>query len=276
LIPFIDVYSGTQGQRGIDWPTVARYLRSINPDSGVIVKATEGTEYTSPSLHPQRWGAHAAGIKHVGLYVYGKPSKNTGHADANFFLQAIGNDGGLQTREFCCLDLEDTDVPATADLDAYALDWHDTLTRPLGIKVVLYSAPWYLDPHNLTRDPRLADFGLWDAAMKAATPEPWRSAGKQLLFWQHDWQGHVPGIEGPVDLDWLIGPISSLALYQWGLQPDPVAGRPAVGTPDVNPSADVPTILKHCLDILKAPSPDLATLYADLAEAETRFGLQGA
>lgn len=282
MIPFIDVYSGTQGSRGIDWPTVAKYLLSIDPEAGAIVKATEGVGYVNPYFHPQRQGAHAAGLRNVGIYDYGLPSLNSGHAEADHLLAALGADGGILPREFICLDLEDPDVPATADLDAYVLDKVNRLQWPLGLSIITYSAPYYMDPHNLNRDPRLADCGLWLAAPGATettippTPEPWKSAGKSILLLQHDWHGQIPGIDPEVDLNWLIGPIERLQPYQWGLQPDPVAGRPAVGTPDVASSADVPTILKHCLGILRSPSPDLATLYADLAEAETRYGLQGA
>lgn len=278
MIPFLDISSNNQ-HAGIDWPAVARYLLSIDPEAGVIVKATEGTYYVNPFLHPQRMGAHAAGLRNVGLYGFCRPSLNTGHAEADYLLKAIGNDGGLLGREFLCIDLEDTKVAPSADLDAYTLDYANRLSWPLGLSIIAYSGAWYTVPHNLNRDAKLADLGLWWAApgsVQPSTPEPWLSAGKQILLWQHSWQGSVPGISGPVDLNWLIGPISRLTPFQWGLQPDPVAGRPAVGTSDVSLSADVPTILKHCLDLLKAPQPDLATLYADLAQAERIYGLQGA
>jgi GH25 family lysozyme M1 (1,4-beta-N-acetylmuramidase) len=227
MIPFIDIASYQQGRVGIDWPAVAAYLTGLHPEAGVIVKLSEGTNYRNEFRRQQRQGAHAAGIKSVGLYHYGRPSKNSGSAEADYFLATVGEDGGVQPGEFYCLDMEDENLPANADLDAYVLDFTGRLARSSGLSIVLYSGKWYADPHNLNRDPKLAELGLWLASVGSLippTPEPWKSAGKSLLLWQYNWHGRVPGIVGDVDLDYLVGPIETLRPYQWGFQVNPLQG----------------------------------------------------
>lgn len=249
MIPFIDIASYQQGPVGIDWPAVAKYLTGLHPEAGVIVKVSEGVGYVNPFLHQQRQGAHAAGIRNVGLYHYGRPSQASGHAEADWFMKCVGDDGGILAGEFYALDVEDISVPATADLDAYVLDWSGRVGRPSGLSIIVYSGSWYTVPHNLNRDPKLAQLGLWWAApgnLVPPTPEPWLSAGKSLLFWQYDWNGSIPGIVGPVDLDYLVGGIETLRPYQWGFQPSPI-----VGPTDVPLDVDVPANSEDLNDMKK-------------------------
>lgn len=236
MIPFLDISSHQQGPFGIDWPAVAAYLLGLHPESGVIVKVSESTDYLNPFLHQQRQGAHAAGLKSVGLYHFGRPSLNSGHAEADSFMSGFGNDGGILQGEFVCLDIEDTNVPANADLDAYVLDFAGRIERPLGVPLIVYTGAWYADPHNLNRDPQLSALGLWWAAPGETlppTPEPWLSQGKNILFWQYNWNGSIPGITGPVDLDYLVGGIDTLRPFQWGYQPNPFGDKLVAGPPDI-------------------------------------------
>ena len=249
MIPFIDISSHQQGTVGIDWPAVAKYLTGLHPEAGVIVKVSEGVGYVNPFLHQQRQGAHAAGIRNVGLYHYGRPSQASGSAEADWFMKRIGDDGGVLAGEFYALDVEDTAVPATADLDAYVLDWSGRVGRPSGLSTIVYTGSWYADPHNLNRDPKLAQLGLWWASVGSSippTPMPWLTAGKGILLWQYNWTGSIPGIVGPVDLDWLVGGIDTLRPYQWGFQVDPL-----LGYTDVPIDVNVP-LNSESLDDMKA------------------------
>jgi GH25 family lysozyme M1 (1,4-beta-N-acetylmuramidase) len=56
----------------------------------VIIKATEGTSYTSPSFSRQYSGATDAGFLR-GAYHFAHPDSSSGAAQANFFL---ANGGG--------------------------------------------------------------------------------------------------------------------------------------------------------------------------------------
>ena len=261
MIPFVDI-SSNNGP--IDWPTVAAHLLAKDPDAGAIVKVSEGTNYVNTLLHQQRWGAHAASLKPVGLYHFGRPSANSGRAEAEFFLKAIGDDGGILRGEFLCLDLEDDKVPPDAPLQAYVDDFRGIVTRALGIRVIVYSGAYYLGPHNVKVNP--SDY--WCAAPDATTPP-------ECAIWQYSWHGQIPGISNPVDLDYLITPIDQFRqLFCWGFQPDPVAGKPATGQPDLDLTTDVPTTIKHAITLLESGS--VPTAIADLSQCLTHnFGLVG-
>lgn len=254
MIPGIDISSHQQGPKGIDWPAVAAYGLGLHPEFFVIVKVSEGaspdTRYVNQYLHQQRQGAHAAGIKNVGLYHYGLPSKNSGSAEADWFMECVGNDGGVLAGEFYALDMEDTDLPDNADLDAYVLDFAGRVSRPFGRPIVLYSGKWYADAHNLNHDPKLADLGCWWASVGDTLPiipEPWKSRGKNILLWQKDWHAKVPGIQGDVDLDYLVGGIETLRPYQWGSAPAPFDPTAT----DVPLDVDVPANSESLNDMFK-------------------------
>lgn len=265
MIPGIDIASYQQGPVGIDWPAAAGYLLKLDPEAFVICKVSEATDYVNPFLHQQRQGAHAAGIRSIGLYHFGRPSRNSGAAEADHFMQAIGDDGGVLAGEFYCLDMEDTDVGASADLDAWVLDFAGRVSRPFGRPIILYSGSWYTDPHNLNHDPKLAELGLWWASVGShipPTPEPWASAGKSLLLWQYDWHGKIPGIQGDVDLDYLVGGIETLRRYQWGERAEPPQGPIDVAldvdvpanSEDLNDQKKVAAVMRtHTEQIITAP-----------------------
>ena len=262
MIPFIDV-SSNNGQ--IDWPTAAAYLLKQDPNAGAIVKVSEGTDYVNELLDQQRWGSHAWGLTPIGLYHCGRPSTNSGHAEAEYFLKAIGDDGGMLKGEFLCLDLEDDKVPADAPLQAYVDDFRDVITRALGIHVLVYSGEYYLPPHGVKIDS--ADY--WCAAPGAAN-------APTCAMWQYDWHGRIPGISTDVDLDYLLTPIDQFrTAFCWGFQPDPLAGRTASGTPDLDKSTAVLAVVKHVIAKLEQSPPDVPTAIADLAQWVTTNGLIG-
>lgn len=205
----------------IDWPTVSKYLHGKCANPFAFVKVSEGIHYVNPQWYRDRMGAHAAGLE-VGLYHYARPSKNTGHDEAAYFLKVIGDAGGILKGEALALDLEDTDVAPNADLLAYANDFLGTIERALGIKPFFYSGEWYIEPHNLlsVRQP------WWIARYGAFSPI-------NAVVWQYSASGSVPGVQGDVDLDQLNGDISTWRQFAWGWQPDPLHGQPIDVAPDV-------------------------------------------
>ena len=284
MIPGIDIssYQGT-----VDWPTLARWGLAQDPNFFVIVKLCEYPDYVSPTFLDQVKGAEAAGIQNIGYYMYVHPSKGSGAAHGDFFFKCLNQVGGAVKNCFYALDFEDnTGIAADADLDAFAVDLDQRIAWPAGLHPLMYSASFYTVPHNLNKDSRLAQMGIWwaapDVATIPATPEPWASAGKSILIWQYSWHGTVPGIQGQVDLDWLNGDISALRSFQEGYQPDPLARIIAAGTPDVavNPTSESvldanATFIQIVTDIEKARGMVqrgtpldtlLATVQADAAD----------
>jgi hypothetical protein len=292
MIPGIDISKWQQGSKGIDWRSVAAYLLGLDPEAFAIVELCDGLDPSTvnPYLYQQVGGAEAEGIRNLIFYMLLRPSQGTGAQHADLALKIIGDVlGGIKKNQSVSGDFEDDQVPATADLDAFALDFDGRVARPLGFHSIFYSGPWYTVAHNLNRDPKLTDMGLWWADPNAGTaslkqpllyvpavPEPWKTAGKKILAVQSNWHGSVPGIEGDVDLDWLFGGIETLRPFQYGYQSDPVAGISATGVPDLDSASDVPTTIKHVIGKLEGSPPDVPTAIADLSQCLTHnFGLLG-
>ena len=127
MISVIDV-SNNNGP--INWPAVAA--------SGVeaaVIKASEGTVFADPWFSANWHEAKAAGLVR-GAYHYGRPSVCSGHEEAAFLLQTVGDVGGLQPGDFLALDLEDPDVATGAEFLAYAPQsgsWREAATNLKGI-----------------------------------------------------------------------------------------------------------------------------------------------
>jgi GH25 family lysozyme M1 (1,4-beta-N-acetylmuramidase) len=179
--------------------------------------------FADPWFSANWHGAKAAGLVR-GAYHYGRPSVCSGHEEAAFLLQTVGDVGGLQPGDFLALDLEDPDVATGADLLGYALDFLTSCERVAGFKPMLYSSAEYLAEHLLLGHAELGDYGLWLASWQGAeppAPAPWAF----IALWQHG-GGVVPGIGGVVDLDWFLGTADELRRYGSGYVPPVV---PPVG-----------------------------------------------
>lgn len=276
MIPGIDISKWQQGSKGIDWPTLAKWGLAQDPEFFVVVQACDGLDpnTVNPYFFQQVKGAQAAGIVNVWVYIYLRPSQGTGAAHADHLSELIGKLGGIWKNCAVLGDYEDPKVGATADLDAFAVNFDERWYWPARFHTGFYSAPYYMDPHNLNRDPRLAEMFLWLAdpgsgLVVPTTPQPWRSAGKNVMIVQNNWHGQVPGIEGDVDLDYLTVDIAAMRPYMAGYVPDPLDGQAVNLTP---PSVVIPSNSESTTD---ANTVALATLKLvdDLAAQLTDPGL---
>lgn len=157
--------------------------------SGVIIKCTEGTDYTNPWLRNDAISANAAGL-HVGFYHFAHPSKSSASDQANYALRAIKNlprDIGLT------LDLELQEGMSWTDLATWAKFFLETVSMQ---KV---GAPIYLNDNFLSNLPD-APFGhkLWLAS-------PGHTPRRTVWMWQKSWTGVVPGVPGECDIDQFYG-----------------------------------------------------------------------
>ncbi|MCX6022155.1 MAG: glycoside hydrolase family 25 protein, partial [Chloroflexi bacterium] len=157
--------------------------------------------------------AHARGLV-AGSYHFCRPSKFTGSQEADYYLSTIGR---RFPGELLAFDLEDDAVDPHADLLAYALDFKRTVQERTGYPPLFYSAPAYMEAHNLTGDTpehrELAECGLWLANYRDDMPDP-PAPWDFIAIWQHSETGRVPGVQGNCDLNWFNGDdIDRLKLY---------------------------------------------------------------
>lgn len=194
-------------QGAVDWHAVAAAGIAF-----AFAKCTEGTNYFDPTFQ-QNWdGMKAAGIARA-AYHFARPTLNTPVAEAAFFLAHIGT---LEPGDVVALDLED----GVGDLTAWTETWLHQVAQALGFKPLLYSAPWFLQQHNMTTDAALSDNGLWLASWNVpnpTVPAPWTF----WAVWQMSAQGTVPGVPGQVDTDEFNGTVEQFRAYGLPQPPAP-------------------------------------------------------
>jgi GH25 family lysozyme M1 (1,4-beta-N-acetylmuramidase) len=194
----IDV-SAAQGV--IAWDAVAA--------SGVqaaYVETAIGNDSPNPCRLAQLAGARAAGLK-VGVYS---------------FLYPIGLSGAGRTPEgqaalHMALDPGGLDLPPVIDLEwpepaqwsrwgcsaQQIVDWVLAYVLARGDAPTIYTMPGFLQALNHPAE--LARFPLWIAHWGVSSPTI-PAPFADWAAWQWSSGGHVPGIQGAVDLSWLRMP----------------------------------------------------------------------
>ena len=181
----------------IDWSTVAAAGKRF-----AIAKATEGIGYEDPSYDRNKAGAQANGLA-FGAYHFARPGTgNDPVREADWFLDRAGYQRGMLIP---ALDLEATGGLGPTALTGWVKAWLGRVYGRLGVKPMIYTSPSFWR-NNMNDTSWFADNGygiLWVAHWKVATPSVPASnwGGRSWTFWQYSSEGHVPGIEGRVDLN---------------------------------------------------------------------------
>src|SRR4051812_33765837 len=200
-------------------------LRSAHPDLvGVIIKATEGRTYVSPTFKQQLADARTAGLL-VGAYAFVRP-QNAGTADDTTFEQVAG----LQALPLgMWLDCEVTDGLDPVTVNARFHEDADEFKRRYPGHCGIYTGRWFWDPQ--TRGSGWAsEFPLWvsgyvTAFSPALIPYPWTNC----LLWQFSDNWNGTGIDASVFLG------DDAAWSKW-------VGTPPSPPPNVNRFVSYPTL----------------------------------
>lgn len=189
--------------------------RPSTGDSFAIVKATEGTTYTSPTHASQVALARAAGMV-VGHYHYGHPGNIA--AQVSYFLSVANPQAG----DVLAFDWEGGTPPSCADKDAFLKGCKTA--RPHNRAIVYANQDFWLN-----RNPsKYAADGLWLATIGHSSPP---TVGTPVLFWQYT--------DTPLDQDYAYFG-SKAELVAWASYTPKPAPKPTPSPTPVAPAFPLP------------------------------------
>lgn len=207
--------------RGIDIASYQAGMNTADVDADfVIVKATQGTNYTNPYMRAQADNAYNSG-KLLGFYHYASTNCGGGNpiAEADYFVQQVGSYAG---RALLVLDWEGIQNGNFGRNDAwYVKTFLDRVYQRTGVRGVVYmsrSATSSADYSSVAN----AGYGLWVAQYLyydgrnqypgyVTTPMTMHSstawsrgmtgAWSSPAIYQYTSEGHVSGYSGELDLN---------------------------------------------------------------------------
>lgn len=197
-IPGIDV---STYQRRIDWRQVERTRIRF-----AIMRASLGNDYVDDRYRRNVAGASAHGLV-VGAYHFAKPgpARWDARAEANHFLRVARNAPGDVVP---VLDIEDSGGLSRQQLWRWAKRWLTRVREATGLRAMIYSGNYFWSRYmGNTGWFGRHGYPHWVAHWYVRRPDvPGRGwGGRGWTFWQWSATGRVPGIRGPVDLDWFGG-----------------------------------------------------------------------
>jgi lysozyme len=199
-----------RNSKGID---ISHYQTISNwnavKDSGisfVIIKSTEGSGVIDSSFQSHLNGAKSVGMK-VGVYHFCRAKDiQSAIQEADFFISVINSVGGFGVLDIApALDIETPEGASRDNVVAICRAWVERVKQASGMQPLLYSFPSFADQYL---DASLADIPLWYAYYNADQPSD-KAGWSQWTFMQYSEKGHVPGIDGFVDLDEYSGDIDN-------------------------------------------------------------------
>ena len=155
---------------------------------GVMIKATEGIDYTNPWMERDAKAAHGA-LLHVGYYHYARPAVGNAAEQATYALDAIQ---GLPRDIGLALDFEETGGLSWELLQVWCKNFlAEVASHKCG-------SPLYTDPDFMAHMPE-APFGhkLWLAS--------WGRRPRRAVWAWQSGEAVVPGIPGLTDVGWYYG-----------------------------------------------------------------------
>jgi lysozyme len=189
----------------IDW----NYLESFTNTrksvkiSFAFIKATEGRSIQDPCFKTNWENIGKTGIVR-GAYHYFIPTRSASEQAQNFIANVTLDKGDLPP----VLDVEVVGKFGAAKLRDNIKIWMDIVEKHYGMKPIIYS---YIDFYEkyIYVDRKLREYPLWVAhynRKKIEINEPW-------LFWQHNDNGKIQGVEGKVDFNVFNGNMDKLKSF---------------------------------------------------------------
>lgn len=180
--------------KGID---ISSHQEGINikdvPADFVIVKATEGKSYVSPTFKAQYLAAKAAN-RLLGVYHFARPDNNGPVEEASFFLETVKSVGAIG-EAILVLDWE---VPPLDDIP-WVKSFCDYIVEKVGVTPFIYMSQGLTNENNWARVS--ADYPLWVAYWPSNPHEqrPSVTWAGNWSIWQWTDEFYSSGYTGPLD-----------------------------------------------------------------------------
>jgi len=200
-------------QKNVDWPSARAKGATF-----VYVKATESTNYVSPSFGRQYNGARAAGIIR-GAYHFALPNKSSGATQAAYF---VAHGGGWKADGWTlppALDIEYN--PYDKKHGCYGLSKAKTVgwikafsaevKRETGRRPVIYTTAHWWNTCTGSSTAPASTHALWIARHGSADAGSLPAGWSYWTFWQYDNSGSLPG-----DQNLFNGSLSQLRKFARG------------------------------------------------------------
>jgi GH25 family lysozyme M1 (1,4-beta-N-acetylmuramidase) len=197
--PDVSKYQHANG-KAINWVAVKRSGQDF-----AFIKATGGSNRVDPWF-AREWAAAGRAGMIRGAYHYADPA-HSAVEQADRIVNVVGttreaNDLGI------VLDLESTGGLGPASLARWAHTFLTRVERRTGRVPILYTAPHFW--HSRMHDNRsFGAYPLWLAHYTSKRPGP-LPGWNRWTFWQHTNTGHVSGIPGYVDHNYMCCGVATL------------------------------------------------------------------
>ncbi|MDG3010685.1 glycoside hydrolase [Rhodococcus sp. D2-41] len=189
----------------INWGAVKAAGQSF-----AMVKATEGLDYVNPFFVPDVLAMRASGVA-TGTYHYADVTLPAAPQAAFFSAMTFGQHGPMDLPPV--IDFEDAKGQSPAQLKSWLHQYLDAVQSLTGKTPIIYTYQsfWRNQMANTTD---FANYPLWIADYNGqnqpgALPGGW----KNWTFWQYTDSGHLPGVQGNVDLNKYNTSLGSFADY---------------------------------------------------------------
>ena len=178
-------------QGDIDWQQLRTAIVNKCPIRFVLIKATEGASVTDENFSENFYQAREHGFIRGAYHFWS--NKTSPRSQAQFFISNVPLESGDLPP---ILDVEHKPKDRTVEeFQRDILTWLHVVEDHYNCKPILYT--YYKFKEQYLNDSRFEDYPYWIAHYYVDKMEytgPWK-------FWQHTDAGHLPGIEGDVDLD---------------------------------------------------------------------------
>ena len=166
----------------------------------VIIKATEGTGYVSPTCDKHYQQARLAGVAR-GIYHWARPDLNSAEAEAEYFVRQCH---GYLKDALLALDWEQSGQTGKV---SWAKAWLDKVYALTGVRPLIYMSSSVVNGNDWSSVAK--DYGLWVANYGVnngkKNTKPTVKYWQTIAIWQYTSVGHWQGYSGNLDLDEFYG-----------------------------------------------------------------------